>query len=313
MDFRTIIPVEKLPELDYNHHYLMLGSCFAEYMSDYMNEYQFDVTINPYGIMFSPTAIVRALREAAYGMLQENHIRQVNERWVYLNAHSDWDQLSREEIIAVQKHQRTVLKEAIVKSKWIQITLGTAWVYRDIETDMYVANCHKIPQNQFEKKLLGVDEIEAQLRKIEYYISELNPSAQIIYTISPVRHSKDGWIENQRSKAHLITALHQYRQGKAHIHYFPSYEIVMDELRDYRFYDRDMLHPSSLARDYIWERFCQASISSNTFQLMNEVGWINRALAHRPFNSETEAYQQFVAQIEQRITALQQKLPQLRF
>ena len=313
MEFRTIIPIQQLPELDYNHHYVLLGSCFAEYMSMYLSDYRFSVTVNPYGVLFSPTAIVRALREAAYGLVHENQVRQVNEQWVYLFAHSDWNQLSREDLLAVQKQQRSVLRQSIQQAKWVQITLGTSWVYRDLATDQFVANCHKIPQNQFAKQLLSVDEVADQLRKMEYYIGEINPKAEIIFTISPVRHAKDGWIENQQSKAHLIAGLHQYRKDKPGIHYFPSYEMVMDELRDYRFYERDMMHPNEQARAYIWERFCQASITESTYQLMNEVEWINRAIAHRPFNENTQAHQQFLQQVETRIAALQTKLPHVQF
>lgn len=313
MEFRTIIPIQPLPELRYDQHYVLLGSCFAEYMSDYLRDYKFSVTINPYGVLFSPTAIARALLEAAYGVVQDAQIRQVQDRWVYMYAHSDWDQTRREDLLAVQKHQRQVLREGVAKAKWVQITLGTAWVYIDKASEQFVANCHKIPQQQFEKHLLGVDEIEAQLRKIEYYLTMINPEVEIIYTISPVRHAKDGWIENQRSKAHLIAGLHQYLNGREKVHYFPSYEIVMDELRDYRFFERDMLHPNDQARAYIWERFCQASLKSSTYDLMQEVQWINRALAHRPFNETSPAHQQFLDQVQQRIENLRTKLPQLQF
>ena len=187
------------------------------------------------------------------------------------------------------------------------LTLGTSWVYKHSKTNEIVANCHKIPQTQFEKKLLTVNENEYYLNEIIKTIQAFNQNIQIIMTVSPVRHIKDGFVENNWSKANLISALHSL-QNKS-ILYFPSYEILMDELRDYRFYAADMLHPNKIATDYIWTFFCQKYFTEETLLTMKTVAQINNMKAHRVSQPDTEAYQNFKTTLENKILSLQNKYP----
>jgi len=202
----------------------------------------------------------------------------------------------------------------IVKSTHFQITYGTSWVYRYKSSNSIVANCHKVPQSQFNKEILSIDTIEQSIHNTIDLIQKVNPTCSFIFTISPVRHMKDGFIENQLSKAHLISALHNFvTLSLSKCNYFPSYEIMMDELRDYRFYAEDMLHPSQTAIDYIWDRFFENYISEENHATMEEVCNIQKGLAHRPFYPNSVGHQNFLNVINDKIILLQKKFPHFKF
>jgi len=181
------------------------------------------------------------------------------------------------------------------------ITLGTSWTYRHIETDEIVGNCHKVPQKKFLHELLSVEEIVTSLENICVLLKDLNPKITILFTVSPVRHLKDGFVENTQSKAHLISAIHQIIDKKNSLYYFPSYEIMMDDLRDYRFYSNDMVHPNETAINYIWEQFQKVWIHENTNSIQKEVDTIQKGLAHRPFNENSEQHQLFLKELQNKI------------
>ena len=193
------------------------------------------------------------------------------------------------------------------------ITLGTAWTYRHIETDMLVANCHKVPQKQFLKEILSVEEVAASVENCIVLLKSINPKITVLFTVSPVRHLKDGFVENQRSKAHLLAGIHQHVSKRHLVHYFPSYELMLDELRDYRFYADDMIHPNALAVNYIWEKFQHAWISHESEQTMTEIDTIQKGLAHKPFNPDSTQHQEFLAKLHAKIDQLQQKNPNIIF
>jgi hypothetical protein len=193
------------------------------------------------------------------------------------------------------------------------LTFGTSWVYRHKISGAIVANCHKVPQNQFDKEILAVEIIENSIKNNINLIQSINPNCNFIFTISPVRHIKDGFVENQRSKAHLITALQSAICNLQSAIYFPSYEIVMDELRDYRFYAEDMLHPNQTAIDYIWIKFFENYVDEKEFVTMQQVCDIQKALHHKPFNPNSENHQKFLKNLNQKITTLVSKYPQIQF
>ena len=196
----------------------------------------------------------------------------------------------------------------------IIITYGTSWVYRHIETNGIVANCHKVPQKQFSKELLSIDSIQKSIQNTVSLIATLNPKCNFIFTVSPVRHLKDGFVENQVSKAHLIAAIYATTNTKQQtLNYFPSYEIMMDELRDYRFYAEDMIHPSQVAIDYIWERFKESSIPETAYVTMDVVESIQKGLAHRPFNPNSESHQKFEANLKEKIATLEAQYSFMKF
>ena len=316
MQFRTQIPFErkKYNQIDYNAEILMFGSCFTENIGAKLNHFKFPTTVNPFGILFHPRAIenlvLNAINEYIY---TEENIFFHNELWHCYEAHSSLSSRSKEMLLQRLNRSIHLTNKLIHKSTHIIITLGTAWVYRLIEKDTIVANCHKIPQKKFLKELLTVDEITESLRSIMALIRSVNKNTSILFTISPVRHLKDGFVENQQSKSHLIAAVHQVIESKNNISYFPSYEIMMDELRDYRFYNEDMVHPNPTAIEYIWRKFSSVWMSDPTIQIMEVVNSIQKNLNHKPFNSDCKQHQEFLKNTVAKIKELQLKFPKINF
>lgn len=318
MQFRTQIPISKTDNpIDYNARIMSLGSCFAENMGDKFDYFKFRNNTNPFGIIFNPVSIEKLIKRVVkQELFTEKDIFFHNERWHCFEVHSDLSNSNKEEFLENLNKISKETFDRLQQATHIIITYGTSWIYRSVEKNTIVANCHKIPQKQFSKELLSVDEIHKSIENTINLIQEINPNSNFIFTISPVRHIKDGFAENQLSKSHLFAALHATLKSKISnqkSEYFPSYEIVMDELRDYRFYKEDMLHPNQIAVDYIWERFSENIISQNALQVMNEVAEIQKGLNHRSFNPESEQHQKFVLQLHQKMGLLQDKYPQIQF
>ncbi len=314
MKLQTHIPLSKEPHypIDYNSQLLLLGSCFSEHIGEKLDYFKFQSLQNPFGISFHPKAIenliLNAINQKEYF---EEDIFNHNERWHSFEAHSQLSSHSKKEILGQLNEAISSTFQQLQKSSHLIITLGTAWVYRHIESDSIVANCHKVPQKKFLKELLSIDEISESLESMIALIRDINPKVNFIFTVSPVRHLKDGFIENQQSKAHLISAIHEVVEPKKQLFYFPSYEIMMDELRDYRFYAEDMIHPNQTAIDYIWEKFSENWISDSAKEVMNKVDSIQKRRSHKPFNPNSEKHKEFLIKLENDITALQTELPQL--
>lgn len=314
MELLTRLPkLSGQPRIDYDARMVSLGSCFAVHMAEKFDYFGFRHTVNPFGILFSPDAIEKVLRFAVSdkkftGLDLFFH----DERWHCFDAHSDLSG-PKEAVLSSLNDAVSLLRNRVADASHVIITLGTAWVYRHTATDTLVANCHKVPQRDFTKELRSVEDIAASVRAMMAHIRQLRPEAHILFTLSPVRHIKDGFVENQRSKAHLIAGLHEALSDAMHASYFPSYELMMDELRDYRFYAPDMLHPNELALSYIWERFADAWIAPEVLPIMEEVEAIRKGLAHRPFNRESDTHRRFRETLEARIIALQQRFPHLFF
>ena len=316
MHFRTQIPIPKSSStLDYNSKIVSLGSCFSENMGDKFHYYKFQNFINPFGIIFNPVSIEKIIHKAVNGTLfTEEDLFFFNERWHCFDVHSDLSNSSKEELLKSLNSILESTNQQITESTHSIITYGTSWVYRNLERDAIVANCHKVPQKQFRKELLSVEEIEKSIANTIKLIHSVNPNGTIIFTVSPVRHIKDGFVENQWSKANIISALHgtfDFRLSK--INYFPSYEIMMDELRDYRFYAEDMLHPNQVAIDYIWKRFVETTISETAFATMEEVESIQKSLSHKPFNPNSESHLKFESKIREKITTLENQYSFMKF
>ncbi|WP_375325439.1 GSCFA domain-containing protein [Flagellimonas sp. GZD32] len=314
MELQTKIPLQPADNpIDYQSKVVLLGSCFVENMGGKLEYFKFQQKQNPFGIVFHPLAIEnlvqRAVQDEPY---LQNEIFEQEGIWRCFDAHSDLRSDDPQDLLQLLNQRLKATQAALEKASHIIITLGTAWVYEHHASEKIVANCHKVPQKQFIKKLLTFQEIEESLSRLIGLILNVNPKAQIIFTISPVRHLKDGFVENQQSKAHLVASLHQIIKGH-NVSYFPSYEIMMDELRDYRFYANDMVHPNDLAIDYIWERFKSVWISEADYSVMDKVDAVQKGLQHRPFNPESEAYKKFKTALETKITYLQQQYPFMKF
>ena len=300
MQLQTQISLKKETRnaIDYTSKILLLGSCFSENIGDKLSYYKFQTNLNPFGILFHPKAIenliTNAINEKVY---TTDDLTFQNERWHCFDAHSNLSTTTKEELLDNLNTAISSTNKQVQEATHIIITLGTSWVYRFIETDTIVANCHKIPQKKFLKELLSVDEITASLAAIIVLLKAINKNIKILFTVSPVRHLKDGFVENTQSKAHLITAIHNIL-SKDYAFYFPSYEIMMDELRDYRFYAQDMIHPNNTAIDYIWEKFADTWFSENSKATIKEVEVIQKGISHRPFNEKSEQHQQFLKKLE---------------
>lgn len=315
MNFQTQIPIQKSDfPIDYTSKVMLLGSCFAENMAQKFEYFKFDMVVNPFGIIFNPVSLEKLILRSIHKIyFTENDIFYHNEAWHSYEVHSELSNPNKEEFLETLNQLIDVTNRHIDTLTHCLITLGTSWVYRHIETNEIVANCHKVPQKQFVKELLSITQIEASLQTIISEIQAVNPNVKFIFTVSPVRHIKDGFVENNVSKAHLISALHSSNFQLPTSSYFPSYEIMMDELRDYRFYAEDMLHPNSIAIDYIWIKFFENYVAEKEFGLMNQVCDIQRALKHRPFNPNSESHQKFLENINQKINTLVNKHPNFQF
>jgi lysophospholipase L1-like esterase len=316
MQFRTQVPIPKSDNpIDYSSKVLSFGSCFAVNMAEKLDYFKFKNSCNPFGILFHPLAIEKLMDRAISGKrFGEKDVFFHNERWHCFDVHSDLSNDNKEEFIETLNLQLETAHQQIREATHAIITYGTSWVYRNIEKEAIVANCHKVPQKQFVKELLSVDAIQRSVEKTINLIHSVNPDCAVIFTVSPVRHLKDGFAENQRSKSHLITAIHQALNPESQIlNYFPSYEIMMDELRDYRFYAEDMLHPNQVAIDYIWERFKETNISETAYAVVEEVETIQKSLSHKPFNPNSDSHKKFEAKLKEKIAKLVSQYPFMKF
>lgn len=320
MDFRTPIKIddpliEGYNKIDYNSKIVLLGSCFSENIGLKFEYFKFQSLINPFGILFHPIAIANFVKRAIHQeFYTEDELIFHNERYHCFDAHSDLSSSDKTTLLDNLNRALKDGREAIANATHIILTFGTSWVYEYIQDTKIVANCHKVPQKEFCKKLLSTIEIEATLNKLQNDVKRINDKVQFIVTVSPVRHIKDGFSKNQLSKAHLLTGVHQFiNENNSGTAYFPSYEIMMDDLRDYRFYNEDMIHPNQIAIDYIWEQFQQLWISSASLSTMKKVDGVQKGISHRPFNSDSSQHQQFLKQLDLKIQNLASEFPHMKF
>lgn len=316
MNFTTKIPItQNANPIDYNSKIVSFGSCFAENMGDKLLYYKFQTQVNPFGIIFNPFSIEKLIeRVVLQRYFTKDDIFFFNERWHCYEVHSELSDADAEVFLSKLNQILLDTQKQLQQATHIIITYGTSWVYRHIETNAIVANCHKVPQKQFSKELLSIDSIQKAIQNTVSLIATLNPKCNFIFTVSPVRHLKDGFVENQVSKAHLIAAIYATTNTKQQtLNYFPSYEIMMDELRDYRFYADDMIHPSPMAIDYIWERFAATQIAASAITTMELVQTIQKGLAHRPFNPYSKSHQKFEANLKEKIATLEAQYSFMKF
>ena len=318
MKLQTQVPLKMADnQIGYQSNLFLLGSCFVEHIGAKLQYHKFRTNQNPFGILFHPIAIEnllsRAIEERRY---TQNEVFELDERWHSFDAHSDLSDVSKEKLVGKLNQGLENTKQHISAATHIVITLGTAWVYNHVDSGQFVANCHKVPQKQFQKELLSVKKVIKSLRRVLELIRRVNEKAEITFTVSPVRHLKDGFVENQQSKAHLISAIGKLLASKEvseKEHYFPSYEIMMDELRDYRFYKSDMVHPNEIAVGYIWEKFIESWISKEAFPIMEKVQEIQRGLGHISFNPNSSEHQKFLTSLSTKIQTLQLGFPHIEF
>lgn len=294
--FRTVVPISPSDtKIGHKDQILLIGSCFSEHIANRLNEHKFQVAKNPYGILYHPLAIAKSLEEIiAHKNYKVTDLVYHKEHWQSWNHHSDFSDLNQQDIIEKINSTITSAHKQLKTAKHLVITFGSAWAYRLKSKGELVANCHKFPNKEFEKELLSIEEITNQFIALIGQLLAFNPKLNIHFTISPIRHLRDGFRENQWSKSTLQLAVQQLQKKYNQLHYFPSYELVMDDLRDYRFYNEDMVHPSKLAVDYVWQRFSEAYFSEVTTTINKQISKIRAASRHRPFQPNAEAHQEFI-------------------
>lgn len=309
MDFRT--PVEwhgESEEIKYSDHVLLMGSCFAENVGGLLLENKFSCDVNPFGILYNPLSIAKALRQMLDGKVYTmDDLFDSGGQWHSWMHHSSFSSADADKCLNRVNSRLEKAASALPRTSWLIMTWGTAFVYeKDSEV---VGNCHKQPDRLFTRRLLDVDTICGEWNDTLREAKQRFPGLKVMLSVSPIRHLKDGLHGNQISKSVLLLAIDRLCRELDFCHYFPSYEIVMDELRDYRFYAEDMLHPSPLAVKYIWECFCSTYMSKDTQRVMKEWADIQKGLAHRPFNPDSDAYRRFLSQIVLKIEELKEKFP----
>ena len=300
--------------IDYNSRLMMLGSCFAENMGSKFSYYKFDVDVNPCGIIYNPLSVANVLRLIVEGkQFEKSDLRQVGGKWVSLYHHGAFSSTDPDECLRRINDRLTKATGELRTLDLLVITWGTAWVYRYTRENIVVSNCHKIPSQEFERSRLSVEDIVKEYLVLIGRLREINPGLRILFTVSPIRHWKDGAHGNQLSKATLLLAIDRLREELQHVYYFPAYEIVLEELRDYRFYADDMLHMSGFTVDYIWERFLYSFISPEVLGLMNQIGRVNKGVAHRPFDPQSEEYHRLVKKMLAEIAMISRSYPMIDF
>ncbi len=284
---------------------LSIGSCFAQVIGQQLQENKFDTFINPFGTLYNPAALFRMLHQSINQMLPSEETYLVREGMHYnYKFHSDFSAPHRKDLEAQIEQAITSTHQFLEMADWLLITLGTAFSYEKVDTQLLVSNCHKMPASHFHKRMLEVEEISLRFDQLLRAMDAFNPRLRYIFTVSPVRHIRDTLQQNSVSKASLRVAVDLIQQKHADkVFYFPSYEIMMDELRDYRFYKADMIHPSEVAEHYIWEKFASTYLDKEALQFIANWEKLKKAIQHKPFHPESSHHQNF---LKKTITQLQQ-------
>ncbi|OJJ20495.1 hypothetical protein BKI52_18735 [marine bacterium AO1-C] len=294
--FRTTFHLPSSPfSLDLQTPVLSLGSCFANTMGKRLQQNKFRALVNPFGVIFNPLSIYKLLTTSiVQSSLQDQDLIQSQGIWYHYHMHSEF--CADEPIVLKDKIQQQVqhTHHFLQSTQVLMLTFGTAYGYFRLDNQQLVANCHKVPQRNFEKRLLGIEEITRGFSELYQALQSINPQLKIVLTVSPVRHIKDTIPANQVSKSILRVACHQITEQLEDVVYFPAYELLLDDLRDYRFFKADMIHPNQVAEDYIWEKFTKAFMMDDTLQFLTQWKKIQQSLSHRSFHPTSEAHQAFL-------------------
>lgn len=322
MQFQVAIQINPLEKkINYRDKILLIGSCFTEHIGNALEELKFSVLQNPSGILFDPISVSKNLVSYIDNrQYNEDDLFQLNEVWHSWQHHSRFSNIDSKECLQNINESQTQAHEFLKEADWIIITLGSSFSYRltklaesskapPLEGVLEVANCHRAPAQWFKKHLLEIEEIISALDDCIKQLLQYNSKLRFIFTVSPVRHIRDGVIENNRSKARLIESVHHLVNKYEQAHYFPAYELVIDVLRDYRFYDADLVHPNYMATEFVLEKFSDNCIDEKTRELMEEIKKIVIARKHKPFQPKTKAHLSFLSAHYEKAKALQKQFP----
>ena len=300
-------------KINHSHLLFLAGSCFTEQIGGKLAAHKFRIIDNPNGILFNPISISKSfisyIENKIYGPAE---LFYQNELWGSWEHHTRFSSVSKEDCLQKINDSQKAAHLFLKKADWLLLTLGSAFVY-ELENKQVVANCHKVPTDKFKKRLLSSEEVVSNLETLIQRLQQFNPAIKIIFTISPVRHLRDGFVENNRSKATLINAVHQVTEKYDELFYFPAYELIIDDLRDYRFFAEDMVHPNYAATNYVWEKFIATCIDEPSQLLMKEINTVNAARNHKAFNPTSDAHKNFLKVNLQKIEKLQAEHPYINF
>ena len=321
MEFRLeFTPKLFVSKINHQHRLFLIGSCFTENIGSKLKQLKFSVLENPNGILFNPISIVKSLDSYIDNkQYTEEDLFYQNESWNSWEHHSRFSHHDKDTCLQMINQSQQAAHHFLKTADWLLITVGSAFVYELFSLNPplgdggIVANCHKVPTDKFIKKLLSPVAIETAFKSIIEKVVAFNPSVKIIFTISPVRHLRDGFVENNRSKSALIQAIHQLVDTHDKLFYFPAYELVIDDLRDYRFYAEDMVHPNYAATHYVWEKFIATVIDEPSQLLMKDINQLNAAISHKPFNPTSAAHKKFLQVHLDKLLLLKSRLPYVDF
>jgi hypothetical protein len=307
LDINVKSPTTKIT---YNDQLVLIGSCFTEQIGKRLEELKFRMLQNPSGILFDPVSVSKNLINYIDNKrYTKEDLFYLNELWQSWSHHSMFSGLDAMEVLLNINKAHQQAHDFLKQANWLIITLGSSFSYQLTESGIPVANCHRAPAQLFDKHLLSIEETTNALQACIDKLFAFNKYVKVIFTISPVRHIRDGVVENNRSKARLIEAVHELVSNDERLHYFPSYELVIDVLRDYRFYDVDLVHPNYQATEFVFQKFTETFIDEDAQQLMEEIRKIVIAFRHKPFQPDTEAHQSFLRSFAQKAQQFQVKYP----
>lgn len=300
--FQTKIKIPRSAiNISYHDSLMTLGSCFAENMGSKLSDAYFMVEVNPFGVLYNPVSIQNSVELLLQKeIFTAKDLFENRSLWQSFSHSSLFSDISAEGCLGKINSRFNNAKEFLKKANFLVITFGTAWVYEERKSGRVVSNCHKLPSSEFIRKRLTVDEIVSSYSGLITNLQTLFPDLQIVFSVSPIRHWKDGAHENNISKSTLLLAIDSLQKEFSQVHYFPAYEIQLDELRDYRFYSADMLHTSEVAVDYIWERFSETYFSKETLSIKKQLEQLKADLQHRPMFPESEEYKAFMKSTKKR-------------
>ncbi|MDT8413500.1 MAG: GSCFA domain-containing protein [Vicingaceae bacterium] len=308
----VVIPSAK-KLIDYKDSLLILGSCFAENIGEKLTSNKFNTIVNPFGIIYNPISIANSFSYILTNTpFKEEDLLFFNDKWLSLQHHGSYSNTNKTECLQAINQSISSSNKQLKKANYLFITFGSAWVYEHEKYGL-VANCHKIPAKHFTKRLLKVEEIVAAYTSLIKNVKSSDADINIVFTVSPVRHAKDGLWENNLSKAVLHLSIKELTENFDNCSYFPAYEIVMDELRDYRFFNDDLVHPTDLAVNYVWEKFSSTYLDDETLKILYKIEKIQQAAAHRPFDFYSEKHQSFIQKQLVIIQELEEQYQHLSF
>ncbi|MCU0368854.1 MAG: GSCFA domain-containing protein [Cyclobacteriaceae bacterium] len=307
--FRTEINCEPTQPIGLKDAILTTGSCFADQFGEWLKDFKFPLMLNPFGTTYNPISIHRALTDSVELKLDESLITERHGIWYHFDYHSQWSATDKTSLLLNIKNCQKQVAQFLKHTSVLIITYGTAWVYELQNDNHLVANCHKMPSRQFRKRLLQTEEIIASFKNLYDTLKSFNPSLRVIVTVSPVRHMKDTLALNSVSKATLRLACHTLSEQYEAVDYFPSYEIMMDDLRDYRFYERDKIHPTEEALDYISHKFSDQYFTQETRQFINKWDTIRQAMHHRAYHPDSPAHQYFLKDLLHKLEEVHAQIP----